>query len=69
MFKSGKTPGMDRFPVECLNKGGMVVFDWLVLLNVSIGMGVVPKRYKGNVIHLDCTYGLAWYMSRAPVQR
>ena len=39
--KSGKAPGLDEFRVECLNKGGMVVLEWLVrlrLLNVSFDM-------------------------------
>ena len=35
-MKSGKAPGLDGFPVECLKKGGMVVLEWLVrLLNLS----------------------------------
>ena len=29
-MKSGKAPGLDRFPVECLKKGGMAVLEWLV---------------------------------------
>ena len=42
-IKSGKAPGLDGFPVECLNKGGTAVLEWLVrLLNVSFDMGVVP---------------------------
>ena len=42
-MKSGKAPGLDGFPVECLKKGGMAVLEWLVrLLNVSFDMGVVP---------------------------
>ena len=42
-MKSGKTPGLDGFPVECLNKGGMAVLECLVrLLNLSYHMGVVP---------------------------
>ena len=28
-MKSGKTPGLDGFPVECLKKGGMPVLEWL----------------------------------------
>ena len=27
--KSGEGPGLDRFPVECLKKGGMAVVEWL----------------------------------------
>ena len=35
-MKSGKAPGLDGFPVECLKKGGMAVLEWLVrLLNLS----------------------------------
>ena len=31
-MKAGKSPGLDRFLVECLKKGGMIVFEWLVKL-------------------------------------
>ena len=33
--KSGKTPRLDVFPVECLKNGGMALLEWLVtrLLN------------------------------------
>ena len=42
-MKSGKAPGLDRFPVECLKKGGIVVLERLVrLLNVCFDVGVVP---------------------------
>ena len=42
-MKSGKAPGLDGFPVECLQKGGMAVWEWIVrLLNLSFDMGVVP---------------------------
>ena len=45
--KSGKAPGLDGFPVECLKKGGMAVLEWLVrLLNVSFDMGVVPMDWR-----------------------
>ena len=45
-IKSGKAPGVDKFPVECLKKGGMSVLEWLVrLLNVNFNMGVVPKDW------------------------
>ena len=30
--KSGKAPGLNGFPVECLKKGGMAVLEWLVKL-------------------------------------
>ena len=40
-IKSDKARGLDRFPVECLKKGGMTVLEWLVrLLNLSFDMGV-----------------------------
>ena len=40
-MKSGKAPGLDGFPVECLKKGGMTVLEWLVrLLNSSFDMGL-----------------------------
>ena len=29
-MKSGKAPGLDGFPVECLKKGSMAVLEWLV---------------------------------------
>ena len=42
-MKSGKAPGLDRFPVECLKKGVITVLEWLVRLsNLSFDMGVVP---------------------------
>ena len=28
-MKSGEAPGLDRFTVECLKKGGMAVLEWL----------------------------------------
>ena len=47
-MKLGKAPGLDKFPVECLKKGGMAVLEWLVrLLNVSFDMGVVPMDRRG----------------------
>ena len=52
-MKSGKAPGLDGFPVECLKKGGMAVFEWLVrLLNVSFDMRVVPMDWRGACIAL-----------------
>ena len=64
-MKSGKAPGLDEFPVECLKKGGMAVLEWLVrLLNLSFGMGVVPMdwrdacvvpMYKGNSDNYECS--------------
>ena len=42
-MKSGKSPMLDGFRVECLKKDGMTVLGWLVrLLNVSFDMGAVP---------------------------
>ena len=56
-MKSGKAPGLDRFPVECLKKGGMAVLEWLVrLLNLSFDMGVVPMDWRSACI-LSCTKG------------
>ena len=50
-MKSGKAPGQDGFPVECLKKGGMAVLEWLVrLLNLSFDMGVVPMDWRGGCI-------------------
>ena len=31
-MKSGKAPGLDGFPTECLKKGGMAMLEWLVRL-------------------------------------
>ena len=50
-IKSGKAPGLDGFPDECLKKDGMAVLEWLVrLLNVSFDMGVVPMDWRGACI-------------------
>ena len=50
-IKSGKATGMGRLPMECLNKGGMTVLEWLVrLLNVSFDMGVAPMDWRGACI-------------------
>ena len=47
-MKSGKGPGLDGFPVECLKKGGMAVLEWLVrLLILSFDIGIVPKDWRG----------------------
>ena len=43
-MKSGKAPGQDGFPVECLKNFGMAV------LNVSFDMGVVPMDWRGACI-------------------
>ena len=50
-MESGKAPRLDRFPVECLKKGGMSVLEWLVrLLNLSFDMRVVPMDWRGACI-------------------
>ena len=50
-MKSGKAPGLDGFPVECLKKGGMAVLEWQVrLLNLSFDMGVVPMDWRGTCV-------------------
>ena len=50
-MKSGKAPGLDGFPGECLKKGGMAVLEWLVrLLNVNFVMRVVPMERRGACI-------------------
>ena len=47
-MKSGKPPGLDGFPVECLKKGSVAVLEWLGrLLNLSIDMGDVPMDWHG----------------------
>ena len=32
-INSGKAPGLDGVPVECLNKGGMAVLEWYGSVN------------------------------------
>ena len=63
-IKLGKAPMLDGFPVECLNKGGMAVLEWLVrLLNASFDLGVPmdwgdachPSLYKGNCDKCECS--------------
>ena len=50
-MKSGKAPGLDGFPVECLKKGGTAVLEWLVRqLDVNFDMGVVPMDWHGACI-------------------
>ena len=40
-MKSGKAPGLDGFPVECLKKGSMAVLEWIVrLFNLSFDVGL-----------------------------
>ena len=49
-MKSGKAPGLDGFPLECLMKGGMAVLERsVILLNVNFDMGVVPMDWRGAV--------------------
>ena len=46
--KSDKAPGLDRFSLECLKKGGTAVLEWLIrLLNLSFDMGFVPMEWYG----------------------
>ena len=64
-MKSGKAPGLDGVPAECLKKGGIAVLEWLVrLLNLSFDMGVVPidwrvacivPLYKGKGDKCECS--------------
>ena len=50
-IKSGKAPGLDGFPVECLKKWGMAVLEWLAkLLNLSFDLWVVPMDWRGASI-------------------
>ena len=50
-MKSGKAPGLDGFPVECLKKGCMAVLELLVrLMNVRLDMGVLPMDWRGACI-------------------
>ena len=50
-MKFGQAPGLDGFPVECLNKGGLTVLEWIVrLLDLSFDMGVVPMDWRGACI-------------------
>ena len=50
-MRSGKAPGLDGFPVECLKKGGTAVFELVVrLLNGSFDIGVVPMDWRGACI-------------------
>ena len=50
-MKSGKAPGLDGFPVECLKKAGIAVLEWLVrLLNLSFHMGVAPMDWRDACI-------------------
>ena len=51
-IKSGKAPGLDGFPGECLKKCGMAVLKWLVrLLNVSFDRGLYLWT---GVVHVYC---------------
>ena len=50
-MKSGKAPGLDGFPVECLKKVGMAVLEWFIrLLNASFDMGVLPMDWRSACI-------------------
>ena len=42
-IESRKAPGLDGFLVECSNKVGVALLEWLVrLFNISFDIGVVP---------------------------
>ena len=56
-MKSGKAPGLDGFPVECLKKGGMAVLEWLVRLLIQL-----------KFLYGGCTCRLAWCLYIDPVQ-
>ena len=65
-MRSGKAPGLDGFPVECLKKGGMAVLEWLVrLLNSSFDMGVVPMDWRGAC---TCTKGRVTNVNVATIE-
>ena len=53
-MKSGKGPGLDGFPIECLKKGYMTVR----MVSETVGQ---MYRYGRS------THGLAWCMYTAPV--
>ena len=41
-IESRKAPGLDGFLVECLNKVGVALLEWLVrLFNISFDIGLV----------------------------
>ena len=50
-IKFGRSPGLDVFPVECLNKCGTVVLERLVrLLNESFDMGAALMDWRGACV-------------------
>ena len=50
-MRSGKAPGLDGFPVECLKKGGMAVFEWQVrLLNHRVD-SVIESSLPSKIMH------------------
>ena len=56
-MKSGKAPGLDGFPVECLKKGETAVLECLVtLLNVSFDIGVAPTCIWTAAVLVNCPY-------------
>ena len=56
-MKSGKAPGLDGFPEECLKKdGNIAVLELLVTVECKFSYG-------------GCTYGLGQCMYSSPVQR
>ena len=45
-MKSGKAPGLDGFPLQCLKKSGMAVLGWLVRLwNVCFDIWAQPMNW------------------------
>ena len=47
-MKSGKAPGLDGFPLECLKKSGTAVSELLVrLLNVRFDIRLVSMDWRG----------------------
>ena len=57
-MKSGKAPGLDGFPVECLKKCGIAVLEWLVrLLNLKGGSLTFKLAVLVISIFIDCDRG------------
>jgi len=46
-MKTGKAPGLDGVPTECLEKGRVTVVEWLVRrLNLCFVTGIVPIEWR-----------------------
>ena len=60
-MKSGKAPGMDGFPMECLKKGGISVLEWLVrLLNLSFDIkSPFPVQRRGDKCECSNSRGIS----------